>query len=96
MPLPSNRDLALSTSSDVVLASAIVWIFARLLHPRPALIVALWVLMTYALDLVDVYDGAKEFGWATAHKKLVVCTAIQTFSFSFAVWVIFRREMGRI
>lgn len=64
--------------------------------PRPALVMALWVLVLDALDLVEVYNGATEFGWATAHKKLVVCTAIQTFSFLFAVWIIFRRDMGRI
>lgn len=35
MPLPSNEDLALSTASDVVLASIIVWFFARLIPPDP-------------------------------------------------------------
>lgn len=97
MPLSpnNNNNLAISTTFDVALASAIVWATARFVHPKLAMIVALWALIIYALDLVDYYYAAREHGWQAAHVKVVMCIGIQGVAFLVVVWIVVWRERMR-
>ncbi|OJJ87406.1 uncharacterized protein ASPGLDRAFT_43955 [Aspergillus glaucus CBS 516.65] len=63
--LSNNNDintLAWTTTLSTTISTAIVWFFAKWIHPISSVILAIWLLAHYVLDLVGIYFAVAGIG----------------------------------
>lgn len=91
--LRSNPMIAFLSVGNLSIYVAIV-LLANLTNARLYLLVALCVLLSYILDIVEFQDTASKSGWPLQNKKKMVCVVTEMLCFSLAAVAIWRKFLS--